>query len=941
MRWSDLLGGSAEGTSPDPARAAEGGPDPGAPGRAQAPPPALQAALDAARDDLAQGRPAEARLRLEESAARHPRVPELQRLYGQALVALGEHAAAIEPLGRAVDAAPRWVRARLDLGAALLTLGRHEPAAETFTRALVLAGDHPELAARAHAGRGRVWLARGEVGRALRALLRAEALLDRAAAQPGAPARPPWSAEELLAPLADALETRGEHAAAQARWRVLAADPRAPAALRARAVRALDDLAQARAVCASAMAEPTGSHAPARLHAALAARLLRASSPETAAEALAQAEKALALAPQDPTARATRVLALGRLGRAREALAALDGPTRLALPRARWIALALAAEDRAALARVAAAAIPDSAALAEDPGGDADGLPDAAALDAALAAWLALPPRGGAAEPPGLALLAALAEDNRARRLLCAPLAPPEPPDDATGLLDHAARIAARTPPLAPLAGALARAREAQAGPLRVAILGEFNAGKSSLLNLLAGMEVAPVGATPTTATISRLRHGRPGGRVRYRDGAVRALPERALRPLLESLVAQPAGADERAPAGAPPPDTPAAILEIEIARPLPLLEQLELIDTPGLNATLQGHAARALALAEEADAVLWVFSATQAGKASEADALAALRRAGLPIIGVLGKADLLAPDELDTVRAHLHETLGRHLVALVPMSTRRETEAGARALRAVLLERLVPCTTACKQVAARRALLRFCDDAALALAAERAAEPHAPGPELPALQRAGADLLARVRQAAARAHADAGRRIAAQLGELFPPRGRLERVAGLLADGDRLEQTALLLTDLLHEAAAEVPAALDAAGAEDRADPASAALDALLADARARVRADYLACARGRAGVLAPALAERLHAGAAGVELAAEAGRALPDPESELAAPLEAAIAAALRERARAARAEQRAAAFEAVRAAVTEEEPLAALRAAALGLPERVEVT
>ena len=55
--------------------------------------------------------------------------------------------------------------------------------------------------------------------------------------------------------------------------------------------------------------------------------------------------------------------------------------------------------------------------------------------------------------------------------------------------------------------------------------MGEFNAGKSSFVNALAGAEVAPVGVTPTTATINVLRYGAARrARVIYHDGTARDL---------------------------------------------------------------------------------------------------------------------------------------------------------------------------------------------------------------------------------------------------------------------------------------------------------------------------------------------------------------------------------------------------------------------------------
>ena len=48
--------------------------------------------------------------------------------------------------------------------------------------------------------------------------------------------------------------------------------------------------------------------------------------------------------------------------------------------------------------------------------------------------------------------------------------------------------------------------------PLLVTVMGEFNSGKSTFVNALLGEEVAPMGITPTTATINLLKYGREQG---------------------------------------------------------------------------------------------------------------------------------------------------------------------------------------------------------------------------------------------------------------------------------------------------------------------------------------------------------------------------------------------------------------------------------------------
>src|SRR5690554_7490028 len=45
-------------------------------------------------------------------------------------------------------------------------------------------------------------------------------------------------------------------------------------------------------------------------------------------------------------------------------------------------------------------------------------------------------------------------------------------------------------------------------GQVSLVVLGEFNHGKSTVVNALLGQEVLPMGITPTTAVITHLVHG-------------------------------------------------------------------------------------------------------------------------------------------------------------------------------------------------------------------------------------------------------------------------------------------------------------------------------------------------------------------------------------------------------------------------------------------------
>lgn len=177
--------------------------------------------------------------------------------------------------------------------------------------------------------------------------------------------------------------------------------------------------------------------------------------------------------------------------------------------------------------------------------------------------------------------------------------------------------------------------------PLRVAIVGEFNAGKSSLINALIGEDVAPVGVLPTTATLNHLVWAPDRfARIERSDGGPdRVVPHAELRRAL----------------GEVPPEH---VRRVGIYAPLELLRKLELVDTPGFNAPDSAHAASARAAFRQAHVALWLLDATQPLKDSERVVLEEIREQGLPLVVLLNKLDRL-PDADALARALEHVQAG------------------------------------------------------------------------------------------------------------------------------------------------------------------------------------------------------------------------------------------------------------------------------------------
>jgi septin family protein len=81
------------------------------------------------------------------------------------------------------------------------------------------------------------------------------------------------------------------------------------------------------------------------------------------------------------------------------------------------------------------------------------------------------------------------------------------------------------------LAEEIRRLRHDYEQPLTLAVLGEFNAGKSTFINDLLGEELLPTDVVPTTATINLLKYGdSPSARLMWQDGSIEEISMEQLR---------------------------------------------------------------------------------------------------------------------------------------------------------------------------------------------------------------------------------------------------------------------------------------------------------------------------------------------------------------------------------------------------------------------------
>jgi len=155
-----------------------------------------------------------------------------------------------------------------------------------------------------------------------------------------------------------------------------------------------------------------------------------------------------------------------------------------------------------------------------------------------------------------------------------------------------------------------------------IVVAGEFNAGKSALVNALLGQKVLAEGTTPTTSRVTLVKWG-----------------EQAAEQVVDENFAV-------------------------YTYPLPLLKELNIVDTPGTNAIIRHHERLTDEFVPRSDLVLFITSADHPLTESERQFLERILTWGKKVVFVLNKVDIFEDDAAlqevrDFILTHTTRILG------------------------------------------------------------------------------------------------------------------------------------------------------------------------------------------------------------------------------------------------------------------------------------------
>jgi len=212
-----------------------------------------------------------------------------------------------------------------------------------------------------------------------------------------------------------------------------------------------------------------------------------------------------------------------------------------------------------------------------------------------------------------------------------------------------------------------------------VAVFGRVNSGKSSLLNYILQTDILPVGVTPVTALPTRVIFGpRPLATIWFAEGKSVTIEPDELR----QYVTEQGN-----------PDNAKHVTRIQVELPADQLKEgITFVDTPGLGSLARYGEMETLAYLPRCDLGIVLIDATSTLNQEDVLTANSLLRAGVNMMVLLTKADVLSSSEQATASQYVQTQLRANLGTDVPVSVISVREKHAELCDRWIKTVLLPC---------------------------------------------------------------------------------------------------------------------------------------------------------------------------------------------------------------------------------------------------------
>ncbi len=170
-------------------------------------------------------------------------------------------------------------------------------------------------------------------------------------------------------------------------------------------------------------------------------------------------------------------------------------------------------------------------------------------------------------------------------------------------------------------------------GRFYLVVIGLFKRGKSTLINALIGQEIAPVDVTPLTSVITFFEYGnRISAEVTFLDGNTESVEL--------DIIGQYISEEQN-------PKNKKKVKFVRIFTNAAILQQLTLVDTPGIGSLFENNTDVTVDFIPRIDAAIFVLSADLPISKADEEFLKKVMETIPNLLFVLNKADLLSKSEL------------------------------------------------------------------------------------------------------------------------------------------------------------------------------------------------------------------------------------------------------------------------------------------------------